>query len=114
VKEPVCVSNILAIILGVAAASAFASSSARAAEPEKVDCHGGKVTISGEHRFIEIANCAEIRVEGSHNNISGRLPKRSKVFVTGDGNVLTLNPVNGISFSRVKDTGHDNMFHAPG
>jgi hypothetical protein len=108
VKKLVCVPNILALSLGVAIASA------QAAEPERVDCHGGKVTISGEHRSVELANCAVIRVEGSHNNIAGRLPKRAKVFVTGDGNILALHPANGVSFSRLKDTGRDNEINGPG
>lgn len=111
-KSPVA--KVLAIPLGVAIGSLIALTSAQAAEPEKIDCKGGEVTISGEHRTVELANCAVIHVEGSHNNVAGVLPKKSKVFVTGDGNVLDLHPADGVSFSRFKDSGHDNQVHGPG
>ena len=106
---------------GVALASALAfamtllgAQASRAAEPEKLDCHGGSITITGEHRTVELANCAEVRVEGSHNVVRGQLTQHSKVYVTGNGNTVRLHPVEGISFSRMKDTGHDNDIGGPG
>jgi hypothetical protein len=98
----------------VALVSSITLTSAHAAEPEKLNCHGGNITISGEHRLVELANCAVVRVEGSYNNITGRLPKRAKVFVTGNGNVVALQPPNGVSFSRIKDMGQDNKVGGPG
>ena len=106
--------RVVAVAATVAIGSVAPWTSANAAQREKLDCHGGAITISGEHRVVELANCAVVRVEGSHNNINGHLPKRAKVFVTGNGNVVALQPPNGVSFSRVKDTGQDNKVEGPG
>jgi hypothetical protein len=93
--------------MGLAAAWAIPQTSV-AAPPEKMDCHGGVATIAGDHRSVEVANCAVVRIEGSHNDVSGRLTKRSKVFVTGDDNTVRLHPKEGLSFGRLKDTGKGN------
>jgi hypothetical protein len=113
VKRLASAYRLLAIPFGVAI-GALALTSAHAAEREKIDCHGGEITVSGEQRSVELANCAVIRIEGSHNNVAGVLPKRSKVYVTGDDNVVALHPVEGVSFSRLKDTGRDNKINGPG
>lgn len=102
------------LILGLALGfTLLAAQTSRAAEPEKIDCHGGPITISGDHRTVELANCTVVRVEGSHDVVKGRLPRQAKVYVTGNHNQVDLQPPEGVSFSHLKDTGHDNRLGGP-
>lgn len=86
----------------------------RAAGPDKIDCKGGEATITGDHRIVEVSNCSVVRVEGNHDNVSGVLTRKSKVFVTGDDNKVDLRPPEGSSFGRLKDTGHRNVVSGHG
>lgn len=113
-------SVVAAIALGVGTLTASMNAragqmeSAQAAQVQKVDCRGGDITISGENRTVELANCAVVNISGSHNHVTGRLPKHAKVLVTGNANVVSLHPPNGVSFSHIKDRGKDNQVDGPG
>lgn len=91
----------------------LAAAPSRAAGPEKIDCQGGPVTIAGDHRKVELADCSIVRVEGSHDEVTGSLTKRYRVFVTGDDNVVSLHPRDGLSYGHFKDAGKRNKVHGP-
>jgi hypothetical protein len=72
-----------------------------------MDCGGNALILSGSSNHLQLTNCPDVSVSGSHNTLAITFRTQGHVTVTGDANQVTWRNRPGIP-TAISDKGKGN------